>query len=82
MADNSFYTSFYLEASPSKKDALKHALEIERPFKMARVRVLYEHNPPPPFRRTVDGKVMLTQALTGNVIMDMLPDGTSIDDFS
>ena len=66
------------EASPSKRDALAAAFDNERPFKNARVRALYEHDPPPPNRRFVDGRIQLAQNLTRNTIMSMLPDGVNI----
>jgi len=78
MAHNPVMARFYLEASPSKAPAIKHALENHPPFKNARVRVSYEHEPPSPRRRTVDGVVQLQTNLTLNTITNMLPAGTNV----
>ena len=78
MSTNPSYNSVYVTASPSKRDALKTALDTHKPLKEAKVAVLGEHNPPSPWKSSVDGYVMLTQNLTHNTLSSMFPSGVLI----
>ena len=77
-AHNPTYSSFFFEASPSKQDGLTNVLTNGHAFKKARCIEYDVHEPQPPFRRVVDGVVMLGQTMTHQTLTSMLPPGVRI----